>query len=897
TWAQSFDIESDSVPGEGKPLQGNAPSVSELVFPSGGDRAFMLLDGVGRAAASRLMASDDGGVTWRDSGQGLPGLGGFRDLVGAPSQASRLYLVVSYNDSLGDNDPAGLSGGLYSSSDGGATWALASRGAQIERLAVDPQSPADVWAVRTTHAVDRSLDSGKTWVTQAISGPSNQRAPWRDIALAHPRGQEATIVLVGSPSRLANASIVAGSIDGGHLFTDLPTDGLGPIAGVTFGNSRTQILFVAGSASTAFRGPGLLAYDLRQQRWRDIDDEQLVSFREPRSIHLDPATRGHPGLNGIELRRDAPGVDPPVPDMIARYTPPDPPPTDDPLRALRKCDPNGDAGQSGAPPSASQSQASGGKDDISHDYTDRPKPAVTFDPADVSLALKPGVPDRLPLTAHLAGVPAPLDVYFLIDSSESMDPAIGGVFCSVDRLARDLQAKGVDAWFGLGTYSDRYQDRYRRLLDLQAYGPQLKQTLDLLFTRRGIEEPIRTGLYQTATGAGLNVEDTYDAGGGTFQSVHVVVPPGRQADYRADALKTVLVIGDEPYDDNTPGEPAKEAVVAELRKRKIRSIGIQVVPPVLDVKTGHVERDPGRLTDRQLVLQQQLRYFASQTGAVGPVGGVDCDGNGTVDVAAGQPLVCPVGEQGVQRSMGDTLEAILKSLKQFEDLRIVPTRTSRLSVSVEGGTATHVNVKDPLDLLATATVSCTATQAGHTYQLAFAVLAGTRTVGTLAGSARCGHQPAPARHPPSHHTVAAPPAPPKASPAIAPPPTPHAAAVAPPPSPPPSPAPISSAPAASPANAPAPASAPAQSPVAAAAAAPETAPAPQAAVVRGNDARGEHAMVALPRGRRDRSPMPAASVMTLGLGALLGAGWMVVETARRRRHPAVARVRSDSFRR
>jgi hypothetical protein len=49
-------------------------------------------------------------------------------------------------------------------------------------------------------------------------------------------------------------------------------------------------------------------------------------------------------------------------------------------------------------------------------------------------------------------------------------------------------------------------------------------------------------------------------------------------------------------------------------------------------------------------------------------------------------------------------------------------------------------------------------------------------------------------------------------------------------------------------------------------------------------------MVARNRSRAARSTIPPESVITLGLGMILGAGWLVTERARRRRHPALARV-------
>ena len=76
--------------------------------------------------------------------------------------------------------------------------------------------------------------------------------------------------------------------------------------------------------------------------------------------------------------------------------------------------------------------------------------------------LKPGQPQRVPLSADLAAVPAPLDVYFLIDTTTAWTSAIDGVLCSIRRVQRQLGERGVDAWMGVGAYQDRYDYRYKR---------------------------------------------------------------------------------------------------------------------------------------------------------------------------------------------------------------------------------------------------------------------------------------------------------------------------------------------------------------------------------------------------------------------------------------------------
>jgi hypothetical protein len=472
-------------------------------------------------------------------------------------------------------------------------------------------------------------------------------------------------------------------------------------------------------------------------------------------------------------------------------------------------------------------------------------------------------------------------VFFIIDSSESMDPAIDGVKCSAKRIVRQLGTRGIDAWFGVGTYNDRYDTRYERRLDLRAPGKPLVRALDHLFTRRGKEEPIRTALMQAATGAGLDIRDGTGAGGAP---ITVKIPAGQQADYRDGALHTAIVIGDEPYEDTTPGEPAVPDIIAALRRKDILTLGVQVQPPFFQPINA---RDDGRLLHRQLILRRQLETFASGSGAVAPAGGVDCDGGGAPDIASGQPLVCTVRQEGIQQTMSDTLVALLADLRDFGDVRLVPTVTSGMDVSVEDGVATHVDLKHPSAVAGTAVVTCATAQAGQRLALTFAVQVGSRTVGSVGGSATCGRvEPAAAlpgpRQPAKARAAAVAPKPPSplvpkpVVPAPAPIQAPQPAVVVPPPPAPPTPAYVpgtSSAPAQAAASSASGATSSAPAP-GAMAAAPETAPAerPAAATVE------EHAMTAASIG--------------LGLAACFGFGWFAVGVDRRRR-PRVtpARVR------
>src|SRR5207248_1932460 len=232
----------------------------------------------------------------------------------------------------------------------------------------------------------------------------------------------------------------------------------------------------------------------------------LESLRETRPVQLSAAARGHEGLGAVQFRRDAPGETPPLPDLIARYTPPDPPAGDPSLLDRMRCTPDG------VPP---------GKGIAPHQ-------SVAFTPDDLSVGLQPGKPMRVDLKAALTAVPTPLDTYFVIDGSNSSDAARDGIKCSVERLAAELVDHGVDARFGVATFGDRYSRRYQRLLDLEPFGPTLAQTLDNLLPQEGNGTPIRSALYQTATGRQRAGHRPFAREAGAAQPAAAVVRVGQR---------------------------------------------------------------------------------------------------------------------------------------------------------------------------------------------------------------------------------------------------------------------------------------------------------------------------------------------------------------------------------
>ena len=68
-----------------------------------------------------------------------------------------------------------------------------------------------------------------------------------------------------------------------------------------------------------------------------------------------------------------------------------------------------------------------------------------------------------------------------------MDPALVNApdLRGISSGQRQLGERGIDAWMGVGAYQDRYDYRYKRVVDISKPGPQITNALATLFTGEG----------------------------------------------------------------------------------------------------------------------------------------------------------------------------------------------------------------------------------------------------------------------------------------------------------------------------------------------------------------------------------------------------------------------------
>jgi photosystem II stability/assembly factor-like uncharacterized protein len=120
-----------------------------------------------------VFKSTDAGATWNAAGMGV--VGRFvTSLVIDPFVPNTLYAGAFYDRCAGKGGCFG--GGVFKSTDGGATWGALNKGfasPAVTALAIDPSTPATLYAVANRY-LHKSTDGAETWnwldALDAVSG-------------------------------------------------------------------------------------------------------------------------------------------------------------------------------------------------------------------------------------------------------------------------------------------------------------------------------------------------------------------------------------------------------------------------------------------------------------------------------------------------------------------------------------------------------------------------------------------------------------------------------------------------------------------------------------------------------------------------------------------------------
>ncbi|MGH2730015.1 MAG: VWA domain-containing protein, partial [Actinomycetota bacterium] len=257
-------------------------------------------------------------------------------------------------------------------------------------------------------------------------------------------------------------------------------------------------------------------------------------------------------------------------------------------------------------------------------------PPPHLNPPHKRIVLERGEFDTIDYDLVIPNSPDPLDVYFLVDISGSMQDAINGIRAALQDIYDQLNDSKINVYFGVGEYRSYTDDpAYHRILPVSQPGPDVAQALNSLDAEGGGEETQTEALYQAATGEGRDF----------FEAVPVGLPvkrieAGQEAGFRPDALKVILMVTDEEFSQGGDHRPYDETIAA-LSSRDIFQLGLAI-----QEGPRGAEGTP----------RFGLNKVAAGTDARAPAGGVDCDGNGSVDIAADDPLVCVIDPERAEEA-------------------------------------------------------------------------------------------------------------------------------------------------------------------------------------------------------------------------------------------------------
>ncbi len=275
-----------------------------------------------------------------------------------------------------------------------------------------------------------------------------------------------------------------------------------------------------------------------------------------------------------------------------------------------------------------------------------------------------------------------VDLFFLVDLSSSFADDLPIFQAQAPGIVSSIQTANPNVRFGLAKYEDYPispfgsaadgDKAYERLVDLTFATTLVLDTIDGLVTRSGGDPPQSQlpALFQAASGAGQDLSGMGFAGAS--------IPAGQQANFRNGSTKLFLLWTDAAF--HLPADPGDIPYPGPGFVETVAAIAALDPPKVLGISSGG-----GGFAD--------LQAIALATGALAPVGGVDCDGDGGVDIPAGEPLVCDIAAsgEGIGEAVVDLVIAAIEAQRPVARCTDVDTTTDpgvcSAAVSVDDGSS------------------------------------------------------------------------------------------------------------------------------------------------------------------------------------------------------------------
>lgn len=604
------------------------------VAPNDGTHVVAVVATMGTPVTPGVAVSDDSGATWAVNTKDIKGAE-IRKLIFA-SDGHTLYAAVNPTTAALAYGLNTLTGVVFRSQDGGATWELMTTPAgaadvrgPILDLEIDPRDHNVLWTVFGGGALFVSRDAGATF--EHIPGNPDLL---KEVAV----NRDAAGAKILAFSNVPNGSTpIFASVDGGKTWsTTAVPDAPQPVSSA-IGTPR-------GIVMTAEDRVGL-AYLLSGDRWLP-----LVNSFHPRMSDLEATPTGDIFANSGAA--------------VMHLPPPGSSALGGPLLTDRGSPLGRFWNAIERPPLCEY------KSNQAFEMPSPPKEILADDVSTLSpdgLTLSMGAGESRDVDYSLKLLRShKVDLFFLIDTSQSMDGPICATIQVLADLARRLSRSGFDTHFGLAEYNDVGHRNgrdgcttpYRLRLPISPPGPSLLDAFNKLWTCGG-DEPAPLGLQEAAIGDGQDLLPPGSSGND--------IPPGRDAGWRPDATKIVLHVTDEIF-QKYPDTPTTAEAILALRSRHIYQMG-------LVAKEGQLQKfqpDPNSDPVVPGASRPDLETVAIATGAIASKA-VDCNGNGNTDIPRGGPLVCGLNnyDPEIAKSLGPAITDMVASLIGLDDVNIV----------------------------------------------------------------------------------------------------------------------------------------------------------------------------------------------------------------------------------
>jgi hypothetical protein len=286
-----------------------------------------------------------------------------------------------------------------------------------------------------------------------------------------------------------------------------------------------------------------------------------------------------------------------------------------------------------------------------------------------------------------------LDVFFLVDTTGSMQPTIDGLRGDVYGIAEQLhKTLGQQACFGVGDVKDvaptdplnSYHVRMKIGCETDPKMPRIKAALATLQSGGGgsdAAEAQTVALDELMTGAG---------------QAQPFVLPNEDAEFRRGAYKVVVLITDAPFKQGNGFQTIEDAASA-LKAGDVRVVNV-LVRTNLDPAAAYAD----------------MAELARLTDSLAPLGGVDCDADGKIgpgDVREGDPIVCQ--SDGSNPNIGPLIVTLLLGVEDPGTVAVdVHDPYGVVRPGITTPLAAVMNLKRDAELKFTLPVGCTSAQDG-----------------------------------------------------------------------------------------------------------------------------------------------------------------------------------------